>query len=77
MRLLGPLRFSAEAGVSDRPSLACLKRLRHPCLARVCARLFHLVLRGSAQPDGENVNSVEAKANDKTTTDRTLSPFTY
>jgi hypothetical protein len=27
------------------------------CLARVCARLFHLVLRGSAQPDGENVKN--------------------
>jgi len=52
-----PLRFSAEVGVLDRPSLACLKRLRHPCLARVCARLFHLVLRGSAQPDGGNVQS--------------------
>ena len=43
-RLDGPLRFSAEVGFLDRPSLACLKTHRHPCLARVCARLFHLVL---------------------------------
>src|SRR5882757_5402973 len=27
---MGPLRFSAKAGFSDRPSLACLKTLRHP-----------------------------------------------
>jgi hypothetical protein len=43
-RLLGTLRFSAEVGFLDRPSLACLKTLRHPCLARVCARLIHLGL---------------------------------
>jgi len=27
---MGPLRFSAKVGFSDRPSLACLKTLRHP-----------------------------------------------
>ena len=44
-----------------RPSLACTKRLRHPCLARVCARLFHLGLRCSAQPAGK----VRQKPNQK------------
>ena len=56
-RLIGPLRFSDKVGFLDRPSLACLKTLRHPCLARVCARLIHLGLQGSAQPDGGNIKS--------------------
>src|SRR5882757_630772 len=31
------------------------------CLARVCARLFHLVLRGSAQPDGGGTSTAQQK----------------
>ena len=52
-RLDGPLRFAAGVGVLDRPSLACLKRLRHPASPASARGYSTPSLRCSAQPDGE------------------------
>ena len=51
----GTLRFSLVAGSADRPSLACLRTLRHPCLApREHTRGLNAApsLRCSAPPTG-------------------------
>ena len=47
-----PLRFSAKVGFLDRPSLACLKTLRHP--ASPASAHGYSTLACDARPDGED-----------------------
>ncbi|WP_157572490.1 hypothetical protein [Nevskia soli] len=48
-----------QGGVFVQAILGLYKNASASCLARVCARLFHLVLRCSAQPHGEGTSKAQ------------------
>ena len=60
--LSGALRFSLVAGSADRPSLACLRTLRHPASPRAKRRgqMSAPSLRCSAPPMGDQLPRSEA-----------------